>query len=80
MQITAIETLRVDEYPNLLWLQIDTDEGLTGTGETFFGVEAVEAHVHTLIAPYLLGKDPTLVSRHWDEMMGYVGFHGSSAE
>lgn len=80
MQITAIETLRVDAYPNLLWLQIETDEGLTGTGETFFGVEAVEAHVHALIAPYLLGQDPTLVSRHWSKLVGYVGFHGSSAE
>ncbi len=80
MKVTAIETIRIDEFPNLLWVQVRTDEGLTGTGETFFGVEAAEAHIHALIAPYLLGQDPRLVSRHWSHLMGYVGFHGSSAE
>jgi L-alanine-DL-glutamate epimerase-like enolase superfamily enzyme len=46
----------------------------------FFGVEAAEAHIHSLIAPYLIDQDPCLVSRHWPNLMGYVGFHGSSAE
>jgi len=80
VKVTAIETIRIDEFPNLLWLQVFTDEGLTGTGETFFGVETAEAHIHTLIAPYLIGQDPRLVSRHWSHLLGYVGFHGSSAE
>jgi galactonate dehydratase len=80
VKVSAIDTIRVDEVPNLLWVQVHTDEGLTGTGETFFGIDAAEAHIHQLIAPYLIGRDPRPVSRHWANMMGYVGFHGSSAE
>lgn len=80
MKVTAIETLRIEEFPNLLWVQVHTDEGLVGTGETFFGVASAEAHVHTVIAPYLLGQDPCAVERHSRHMLGYVGFHGSSAE
>ena len=37
MKITALETIRNAEFPNLLWLHIHTDEGLSGLGETFLG-------------------------------------------
>ena len=43
MKITAVETIRLGEFPNLLWVHIHTDEGLIGLGETFFGPRAVEA-------------------------------------
>ena len=36
MKITAIETIRLEEFANLLWLRVHTDEGLVGLGETFF--------------------------------------------
>jgi galactonate dehydratase len=46
MKITAIETIRLEEFPNLLWVHVGTDEGLTGLGETFYGPGAAEAHIH----------------------------------
>jgi galactonate dehydratase len=58
MKITGIETVRIAERPNLLWLLVDTDEGVTGLGETFFGAGAVEAHVHEWIAPKVIGQRP----------------------
>ena len=36
MKITALETVRIEERPNLLWVHVRTDDGLTGLGETFF--------------------------------------------
>lgn len=30
MKITALETIRVAERPNLIWLQVHTDQGLVG--------------------------------------------------
>jgi L-alanine-DL-glutamate epimerase-like enolase superfamily enzyme len=80
MKVTAIETIRVDAFPNLLWVEIVTDEGLLGLGETFYGPAAAEAHIHQLIAPYLLGKDPRAIEAHQAHLAGYVGFVGSSAE
>ena len=37
MKITALETIRLEEFGNLLWVRVHTDEGLVGLGETFLG-------------------------------------------
>ena len=58
MKIIAIETFRLEEFANLLWVRIHTDEGLIGLGETFYGAGAVEAHLHDTLAGRLLGRDP----------------------
>ena len=42
MTITAIETLRLDEFPNLLWVLVEDEAGVKGLGETFFGARAVD--------------------------------------
>lgn len=80
MQVTKIETLRLDEFPNILFVQVYTDEGLVGLGETYFGARAVEAYVHETAAPYLLGKDPLHIDRHARELYGYLGYKSSGAE
>jgi len=51
-RITTLRTIRIDERPNLIWVEIETDEGLTGLGESFRGAQAVEAAVHELAAPW----------------------------
>lgn len=80
MKVTAIETIRSEEFPNILWVQVLTDEGVTGLGETFYGPASAEGHVHGLIAPYLIGKDPRNIEAHQAHLIGYIGFVGSSAE
>ena len=80
MKVTALETVRLDEFPNLIWVLVHTDEGLTGLGETFFGARAVEAYIHESAAQYLLGKDPLRIDRHSRDMVGYVGFRSSGVE
>jgi galactonate dehydratase len=64
VKITRIETLESRTYPNLLWVQIHTDDGLVGLGETFFGPSAVASYIHETAAPYLLGQDPRAIERH----------------
>lgn len=80
MKVTAIETIRLGEFPNLLWVRVHTDEGLAGLGEAFYGAQAVEAYIHETIAPYLLGKDPLQIDRHARAMVGYLGFRSSGVE
>ena len=80
MIVTAIETIRLAAYPNLIWVQVHSDRGLIGLGESYFGPGAVEAHIHDFIAPYLLGQDPRAVERHAPRLLGYVGKGGSGAE
>lgn len=81
MKITKIETTRVKAHANLLWVEIHTDEGLIGLGETFRGAEAVESYIHSIIAPMLLGQEALNVERHNRMLLrGYLGFNGSGVE
>jgi len=80
MKITKIETLRLKEFANVCWVRVHTDEGVVGLGETFLGAAAVEAYIHETAAPYLLGKDPLQIDRHWRELYGYLGFRSSGVE
>jgi galactonate dehydratase len=80
MKITALETIRIAERPNLIWLQVHTDEGLVGLGETFFGASTVEAHVHDYIAPRVIGRDPLAIDALSADLIGYLGFRSSGAE
>ena len=80
MKITAIETIRVEEFPNLLWLRVHTDEGIAGLGETFFMARTVEAYVHEVVAPKLLGRDPLAIDRIARDLVPYVGFRSGGAE
>ncbi len=80
MKVTRVTTLRLGDYPNLCYVVLETDEGLTGVGETFFGARAVAAWVHETAAPYLLGKDPRTVELHSRSLQGFLGFSGTGTE
>lgn len=80
MRIRAVETVRLEEHPNLIWVLVHTDEGVSGLGETFFGAAAVEAHVHEWIAPRVIGEDPLRIEKLAREVVGYLGFRSSGVE
>ena len=69
MKITAIETLRVEEFANLLWVRVHTEQGVIGLGETFYGAGAVEAHIHDTLAGRLLGQNPLNIEALNKEMV-----------
>ena len=69
MKITSIETLRVEEFANVLWVRVHTDSGIVGLGETFYGAGAAEAHIHDTLAGRLLGKDPLRIEALNREMV-----------
>ena len=68
MKITAIETLRAEEFGNVLWVRVHTDSGHIGLGETFYGAASVEAHIHDTLAGRLLGKNPLHIEALHREM------------
>src|SRR5947208_12862441 len=80
MKITAIETIRLEEFANLLWTRVHTDEDLAGLGETFFMPKTVEAYLHEVVAPKMLGRDPLAIDRIAKNLTGYVGFRSTGAE
>ena len=80
MKITALETIRIAEFVNLLWLKVHTSEGIVGLGETFFLPETVEAYVHENLAQKLLGRNPLEIDRISKDLVGYLGFRSTGAE
>ncbi len=80
MKITQLETIRLNEFPNILWVRIHTDDSIVGLGETFMGAAAVEAYLHEWVAPKLLGKNPLDIEARNKELTGYLGWRGSGVE
>jgi L-alanine-DL-glutamate epimerase-like enolase superfamily enzyme len=81
MKVTGVRTVRLPEHPQMLWLQVLTDEGITGLGETCLGPATVEAHLHETVAPYLIGQDPGRIAAHRRGLYDvFVGYEGTGAE
>lgn len=80
MKIAKIETIRIAEFPQLLWVQVHTDEGLKGLGETFFNATSVEAYLHDDVAPRLIGRDALALDAIARDLVGYLGFRSTGVE
>ncbi len=76
MKITRIETIRLPEYPQIIWAQVHTADGLIGLGETYHVAGAVEAVIHDYAAPFLLGQSAFDRERHWQNFFAYANFFG----
>lgn len=80
MKITAIETLRIAEFPNLVWVILEDEDGVRGVGESFFSAPATDAYVHETAAPLLLGQDARNRDAIRRRLHPYVGYNGAGAE
>ncbi|QIL74225.1 mandelate racemase/muconate lactonizing enzyme family protein (plasmid) [Diaphorobacter sp. HDW4B] len=79
--IRCLRTYRLPDRPSLIWLEIETDDGLVGLGETFRGAVSVDACLHGELAPWLIGRDARHmegISRHL--LTPYVGYNSSGVE
>jgi L-alanine-DL-glutamate epimerase-like enolase superfamily enzyme len=80
VKITAIETLYSRTRPNTVYVRLETDEGISGLGETFYGGAAITAHVHDEVATRLLGQDPLCRQANNARLMPYVGRRSAGVE
>ncbi|MBN8995275.1 MAG: mandelate racemase/muconate lactonizing enzyme family protein [Rhizobiales bacterium] len=92
MKITKVETIWFEALPqaewakrnatarqalpNNLWVQVYTDTGLIGLGETYYLPRAVASIVHDVLAPLLIGRDPRDIENHWSSMFALINFCG----
>jgi L-alanine-DL-glutamate epimerase-like enolase superfamily enzyme len=80
-RITALRTIRITDRPNLIWVELETDDGLVGLGESFRGAQAVEAVLHETVAPWLIGRDAQHIEAVSNHLMNpYLGFNSTGAE
>jgi galactonate dehydratase len=76
MRITDIETIFVDRY---LFVQVHTDEGITGLGESgTWGYLEPSAAVVEKWKEYLVGQDPLRIEHHWQYLYRWSHFRGAA--
>jgi galactonate dehydratase len=75
-RIERIETIRIAEHPNVLWIEVTDEHGQTGLGETYYLPTAVEAVLHDMVAPLVLGTDGFRIEDLWQTLFARANFHG----
>ncbi|MCC6791943.1 MAG: mandelate racemase/muconate lactonizing enzyme family protein [Thermomicrobiales bacterium] len=81
MKITKIETIVLEDFRNLIFLAVHTDEGLTGYADTYYMADAVRGFIHEFAAPMLLGRDPCDIELHWRRLYEVIAhIAGKGAE
>lgn len=76
MKISDVQTISANRF---LFVQIATDEGIVGIGEsgTWAFQDAAREAINSFI-PYLLGKDPLQIEHHWQYMYRSYHFRGAA--
>lgn len=80
MKITRVETIRVSDPADVIWVQVHTETGLVGLGETWYASTTVESAVHDHFGPLIVGRDPFAIERHWLNMFrlsDHAGYGGA---
>jgi galactonate dehydratase len=80
MKISGVTTHVHNDFPNVVHVEVGTDEGLTGLGETYYFGSSVSTFVHELVAPAILGLNPMDREAISARLRTYVGYNGSGIE
>jgi galactonate dehydratase len=76
MKITKVTPIFVDRY---LFVQVETDAGLTGLGESgAWGYLEPSAAAVEKFADYLVGRDPLRIEHHWQYLYRWSHFRGAA--
>jgi L-alanine-DL-glutamate epimerase-like enolase superfamily enzyme len=80
VRITKIETIQLKEHPQAIWVQVYTDGGIVGLGETWYAPSVVAAAIHDWFGPLLIGRDPFESERLWEQqfrLSDHAGYGGA---
>ncbi|MDE2890721.1 MAG: galactonate dehydratase [Gemmatimonadota bacterium] len=76
MKITDVKVLPIDRY---LFVEVHTDEGITGLGESgAWGYLEASGEVVKSFREYLIGKDPLRIEHHWQVLYRCTHFRGAA--
>ena len=76
MKITDVRTIFVDRY---LFVQVYTDEGIVGLGESgAWGYLEASAGAVDTFKRYLIGQDPLRIEHHWQYLYRWTHFRGAA--
>ena len=80
MKIQKIETIPFEGGPlSQLFVQVTTDEGLVGLGETWYGLptKPIQSAVEDTLLPILLNEDSSRIEYLWKKMYQHAYRYGT---
>lgn len=73
MKITQIRTIHFATFPNMTFLELHTDSGIVGLGETYYTPRSVTTYIEEVLAPQLMNSDTLQIEGFWRR--AYDGSH-----
>jgi L-alanine-DL-glutamate epimerase-like enolase superfamily enzyme len=80
MKITEVQTYNHADFPNLIHVEVRTDAGITGLGESYYFGNSIASFIHEFLGPVIIGEDPLNNELLFEKMNTYVGYNGSGIE
>ena len=80
MKITSVESFVHPDFPNIIYVKIGTDAGVSGIGESYYFGRTVATFVEEFVAPTLIGLDPTNIESISRKLTTYIGALSSGVE
>lgn len=80
MKISSVRTFVHDDFPNVFHVEVETDDGITGLGESYYFASSLAHFTHEFAAPHILGKNPLDREEISKSLTTYVGYNGSGVE
>lgn len=80
MRISSVKPFVHPDFPNLVYVEIATDEGIVGLGESYYFGSTVAHFINEFAGPSILGKDPLKREDISKSLTTYVGYNSSGVE
>jgi galactonate dehydratase len=80
VKITEVRTYNHEDFPNLIQVEVCTDEGITGTGESYYFGSSIASFIEEFLGPAIVGENPLDHEAIAQKMYTYVGYNGSGIE
>jgi L-alanine-DL-glutamate epimerase-like enolase superfamily enzyme len=80
MRVSSVKPFVHPDFPNLVYVEITTDEGVVGLGESYYFGSTVAHFINDFAGPAILGKDPLKREEISNLLTTYVGFNSSGVE
>jgi len=77
-RIERIETIRLGSQSNVLWVEVTDEDGVTGLGESYYIPGAMEAVLHDMAAPLVLGREAAAIEDIWQTLYACANFYGAA--
>ena len=80
MKISSVKPFVHPDFPNLVYVEVTTDEGIVGLGESYYFGSTVAHFINEFAGPAILGKDPLDRESISKTLTTYVGYNSSGVE